>query len=441
MKKIFALLAMAVWIFAGCSKDNEGGPVVQDDEIQFYLKITQQNEETRADAGQVANGTKVNFTEGAIFFADASDNFVRYVRITNDLVSGTVSAAELEKGYLFNGISNTAVRVYVVGGRRFTETSIKDKSALDAITVTLKDEADDYFGVSNATLAGSGEIVKARLSTSQINTSAPGFNASDYASATHEAYVRVRPLIARFEIKKITGIGIDDGWQLDGIYVDNFYYRSTLFGDYNNPAPPQWYEYPWTGKGSTYDKYNRLDPTSAYSTADWNPILFDDGSYNYSDGTIASGVTNLGTGTYPNSITPDNGSWAYNIFADAGNVPNIILALSNVKVDGTIRENKTIDEITGVSGSGDGIAFLTVTGYNNGGAPVTIEGGYVYVIDDLKFKAGGNNNGGDGEDNTRDEPKGPEDPDNPDPGDDKLDVFVQIELMDWTTVDVDVDFN
>ncbi|MCD8080590.1 MAG: hypothetical protein LUF04_09355 [Bacteroides sp.] len=441
MKKIFSLFAVAALIFAGCSKDNDGGTVTKGEDMQFYLKIAQENAKTRADAGQITGG-KVNFSEGAIFFADDNENFVRYVRITNDLVTGTVSAEDLEKGYLFNGISNIATKVYVVGGHNFAgTTSIKNKGELDAIIVDLKDQSDYDFGVSNANLVGSGAIVAIGAS-GKIDPSVPGFNTNDYAKATHEAYIEVKPLIARFEIEKITGIGIDDGWVLEGIYVDNFFYKSSLFASYSD-----WNEYPWTAKGDTYNRYDRLGgTTSNYSNPDWNPILFDDGSYDYTNRIVNSNPTTLGTGTYPNSITPANGAWAYNIFADAGNVPNIVLKLSNVYVDGTIRVNQTMDELAATPGYShnvgdyDGIAFLTVTGYNEGGAPVTIEGGHVYVIRDLKFKAGGNNNGGDGEDDTRDEPKGPKDPDDPDP-DKKFDVFVQIELMEWQVVPVDVEFN
>ncbi len=452
MKKIFSLLAVAALIFASCSKDNEGGHVAEGDEIQFYLKIAQQNEKTRADAGQVANGTKVNFTEGAIFFADASGKFVRYVQITNKLITGAVSAAELEEGYLFNGISNTAETVYVIGGYDFSgHPSIGSKSDLEQIKVDLASQSDYAYGVLNASLAGSGAIVA--KGAGQVDRSALTPNAQvDYDAATHEAYIEVRPLIARLEIKAVTGLGLDDGWQLDGIYVDNIFYESTLFGDYD---AADWNEYAWTDPGDTYDKYDRLNASSVYSTPAWNPILFDDGSWDYTTGNVdpayATTSSNLGAGTYPNSITPSKSAWAYNFFADAGNVPNIVLALSNVAHNGTLVPNKTMEALVGepgythASGDYDGVRFLTVTGYNdsnNGGAAVNIRGGYVYVINDLKFKAGGDNTtpGGDGNDDTRDEPKGPEDPDDPDPNK-KYDVFVQIELMDWTTVDVDVEFN
>ncbi|MCC8088645.1 MAG: hypothetical protein LIO79_05200 [Rikenellaceae bacterium] len=421
---------------------NNGGGT-EGEEISFYLKITQESE-TKADAGQVTGG-KVNFSEGALFFADASDDFVRVVRITNNLVTGTVSAAELESGYLFSGISPSAVKVYVIGGYDFSNyTSIANKSALDAITVTLKDESDYEFGVSNATLAGSGDILPVGATTNQSwHIAAP-------AEASHEAYVEVKPLIARWEIESVgtkTGADIDNNWVLEGIYIDNIYYASTLFGDYTSSSSlptPNWFEYKWTAAGDTYDKYNRLDASSQYSTPDWNPILFDDGSYN-SDGTVNPNGTSLADAVADGTsktgaeivVVPENGAWAYNVFADAGNVPNIVLHFSNVtlKSTGQLRENKTMDALVGQpgyshsAGDYDGVAFLTVTGYRENGAPVLVEGGHVYVISDLFFD----------EDDLRDEPKGPEDPNNPDPG--KLDVWVQIKLMEWTVVPVEPEFN
>ncbi|MCD7937087.1 MAG: hypothetical protein LUG98_09535, partial [Tannerellaceae bacterium] len=431
---LFMFIAMAAVALTGCNKDDNGEKAVEEDEIQFYLKITQENDGTKADAGQVADGTTVNFTEGAIFFADAADNFVRFVRITNNLVTGTVSAAELEKGYLFNGISNIATRVYVVGGYDFSgHTSIANKAVLDAITVNLQEQSDATFGVSNASLIGSGAIVP--VGTGSIDPSVPGFNSGDYANATHEAYIEVSPLIARWEIESVgtkTGADIDDGWILEGIYIDNFYYTSTLFASYSN-----WNEYAWGAKGDTYNKYDRLNNSSNYSTPAWNPILFDDGSYDYSTQTVDPNRTQLATAA-SGKVSPDNGAWAYNIFADAGNVPNIVLHISNVKSTstGNLRPNQTMDDLVGEpgfthsTGDYDGVAFLTVTGYNQNGSPVTIEGGHIYVISNLLFD----------EDDLRDEPKGPEDPDDPDPSK-KFDVFVQVKLMEWKAVPVEVEFN
>ncbi len=414
IKHLFLLFAATTFALTGCNKDDNGGNQPEDGEFDFYLKITREdNGKTRADAGQVADGKTVEFTDGGLFFADATGKFVRYVRITNDLATGTVTAEQLEDGHLFKGISNTATKVYIVGNHDFSgKTAYKDIDELNTIKLTLKDQADANFGVANATLYGASDLVPVTPSA-----------ANEYAN--REAKVKVRPLIARWEIAEVgtkPASLIDDGWVLEGIYIDNFYYTSSLLADYSD-----WNENQWINKLDTYDKYARTSP-GVYTNISWNPILFDDGSYNYTSNTVIPSYTGGLQTAASNKVAPAKGAWAYNMYADAGRVPNIVLCLSNVKISGTLYDNKTLRE-GGVTLS-DGIAYLTVTGYNQAGSSVSIEGGHVYILRNLLFD----------EDDLRNEPKGPKDPDNPDP-DKKFDVWVEVELMDWKVVPVEAEFN
>ncbi|MCD7969325.1 MAG: hypothetical protein LUF87_03110 [Alistipes sp.] len=421
--KIKHLLLAAVAVVAGmtsCSKDSAG--VDGDGEFDFYMQITKDDlVNSRAETpDRVENGQEVAFNEGAVLFTDATGNNVyRYVRVSSSYGSADVSPTELEDGYLFKGISNLATHVHVIGNYDFSSISnVADLAQLDTYTKTLKEVTDAKYGVSNATLYGS-QI----LTDVVIGSGSKG----EQLGADREAKVELAPILARFEIEKISSSDLKAEFKLEGIYIDNFYYSSSIVGTLDqSKVIPYVLE-------TSYAEYSR---STGYSTADWYPILFDDG-----------GPTSPGLGTSttssPYTLQPGtaNAVWAYNFYPAADMVPNIILHLSNVTVDdgasgSKLRPNDTLDNIPGNNpGDNDGVAYLTVTGYratpSNGGGSVAFAGGYVYIIKDMEFSA----------DDLRDEPKGPEDPDNPGPGDEKYEVLVEVELMNWTTEEIIVEYN
>lgn len=422
--KIKHLLLATVAVVAGlssCSKDHGGSA---DGDFDFYLKIERETA-TRADANQVPDQTDIQFGNGAVFFTDTDGNIIEYVRVAPG-GAGVVTPSQLDAGHLFKGISSAATYVHVVGNYDFSGIiSLGKIDDLSTETFTLADMKDDDYGLSKATLYSAGPIVAA-TSTKAIN-----------AGANREAEITLAPILSRLELKQVRGDATVNGtdstgdYELKGIYIDNFYYESSIVCHltdlqeivYNDAATASG-TYPDVASYLRYSRFNDNNTSTYghYSDPDWYPILFDDGD-------VISGITlnGLGSAGSSNEVKPAKEAWVYNFFPVATYTPHIVLHLTGVEVYDSGTNNWVLrpNPKTGTAGE----AYLTVTNYKKTGTDdaVKIEGGYIYVINDLLFT----------EDNLRNEPKEPD----PDPDKNPLDVFVTVKLMKRTTVDVDVEFN
>jgi len=423
-------IAMFAVALTSCNKDDNGGNDLDDEEINFFLVIDQENMGTKADAGLVGNGSTVDFSKGAIIFTDGAGAVLRYERITDIFGTGTVDPEELKTGKLFAGISPTAEFVHVVGNVDFDGiNSMVNISELNTapFILNLNNQSDNDYGVKNASLYGVGRIVP-------VGTSSPALTNPAPAAANREAKVILKPLIARFEIQKVSAAAasVSDGFKLEGIYIDDYYYKSSVIGDYSD------FQNLVYDEGVSYKYYSRFetapftgqDPLVRGYDASIYPILFDDGGEDTPTTTKGLGVA--GTNNPSLAIQPQKGAWAYNFYPDATYKPHIILHLTDLEVwdNGTSAFIPYPNTKTGKAGEG----YLTVTGYKvpsnasvGAGGSLNLEGGYIYRITDLAFTAG----------DIREEPEQPD----PDPDNDKLDVWVEVELMKWTVVPTEVEFN
>lgn len=411
--RFFTLLAAAALILAGCSKDKDDNVTIPEGESNFYLQIDL-GPASKADTNEVPQNTVTQFTKGAIFFVDGNGDIVR-MAVIDDSPAGAVSAANLAAGYLFTGIDNSAVKVYVVGNHDFGSATYANISDVEKITKHILSQTNQdnktTFGVEDATLFGVGNIVAASAATQAL------FASNTNISVEREAIFTISPIIARLEIDEIKAapavgdplLDIEE-LNLAGIYINNYYYSMSVVGTMDLDSLFFAGTQP-TAVPADYDKYLQWSSTGQ-PTGKYRPNL---SKYLYDDGELdGSGVyQGLCTSIAPTvlSKTPENETWAYNVFANGTAVPHIILHFTDVKMNSVPRPNAI---------AGDGEAYLTVTGYLNrvNQADQPIMGGNVYKLDAIQF------DGGDLDDYPYEK-------------DDKSAIYVKVTVKPWNVVVVD----
>ncbi|MCC8035397.1 MAG: hypothetical protein LIO77_05625 [Rikenellaceae bacterium] len=398
IKHLFLAAAALAFGLTSCSKD-EGG-VKRTGPSDVYIQVSQLG--TRADTDPVSDNTAVEFSEGYLFFTDseADPNILRYVRITNNTIAGTVSVDQLKAGKVIESVHQNATTVWVFGNVPAKDSNGNDleidqsskMSDIESKLIDILSQTDDDFGVKNATLYGSGAI--------------------DFTPGTHttgeqydgKASFQVAPIIARLEIDKIqanneaatlAGSGVITSFKLEGIYINNYYFEVGV----NSGTT-----------GSTIVNYLQDIPSylpttqgGQYDTA-WEEYLYD---------LIGQDAVSAGGGSFI-SVEPSK-TWAYNVFANHAD-PHIVFHLTGVEIDNSLRPNPQ-------TAAQPGEAWLTVTSYvhRNTDNPVNIEGGKVCKMANVYFTADDLGN-------------------TPEPND-KLDILVEIELLPWKVVPVDPKFD
>ncbi|MCD7935744.1 MAG: hypothetical protein LUG98_02690 [Tannerellaceae bacterium] len=383
IKSLFLTTAVLLTTFTACNKEDgtNPSPDVEGVEDGLYIKFTQGiNEGSRADAGQIADGTAVTFTSGQLFFVDGSDNIVEAVDITSTAQGGTsITVGQLKSGVVFPNVKDLAAKVYILGNHQVSPVPAKFEDVLKE-TTTLSNQADaPSYGVAKATLFGEGDIQDA---TAAIKTA---------TGADKQAVFDVYPLIARLELKQITGKNLITGYKLAGIYINNFYYKVNVDGRAGDVTA--FYDYKKNvsqyAKGAGYE-------------AAWEQILFDE---------PAKTAVQVAPST-DWSVQPDNDAWAYNVFANTTAIPHIVLHFTDMSVSGTMVPNS----VTGTAGE----AFLTVTRYLVSGVEEEVKGGNIYRIANLEF----------------DETDLDETPEEKTPEEDEFSVYVEVTILPWSVIDV-----
>ncbi len=288
---------------------------------------------------------------------------------------------------LFSGIE--ADYVYVIGNVTAVSPVVGGSaSALLATTVEVADQTDTAGGLTTATLYGEGQIIDVT----------PGSN-GQVAGAEREAIFSVKPHAARFEISKIAGDATISSFELAGIYINNTYVKLGLNGsalDANLLAAGG----DLLNYGTDVAEYSSTQGYSSYAT------LYDE----------FTGLASTSAAVEPASGTV----WSYNVLAPAGQgnavsaVPHIVLHFENMSLAST---GMYTNQTTGNSGE----AYLTISRYFLGGLEQAIEASKIYKIASVDF-----------DENDLDDV--PEEKNQDEEG---FTVYVEVEFVDWTTVDLD----
>lgn len=250
--------------------------------------------------------------------------------------ANTLSSVELEMGKTFTNIKSNATTIYFLGN---TPSDLSLSTTGDIGTVVknitgMSTQIDNEGGVSNVMLYGMGDIVITANGSSR------------------SANITAQAQVARIEIPHLTMEGNVTGFQLDGIFINNFYYSAMLDGSVEGDL---------TFYGSDAN-FTQDDPSVPMYSSQYAGVTHD---YD-----VALGLGYISGSTY----LPVSGSevWAYNVFTADGNVPHIILKFSNI--------------VTSNGSLFDSPQFITVRGFSDvsSGASLTnLEKGRVY-----KFAAG-----------------------------------------------------
>ncbi|MCF0256788.1 MAG: hypothetical protein HUK10_10960 [Bacteroides heparinolyticus] len=347
-KSLLTVCAFAA-AFASCSNENNDIPNVGKDTKSVFVKLDlNQKPQTKATEGQLASGTKAPVSELHVYFYDnATKNIQKYLKING---ASTPSLTDLTTtGAQIADVPANADRVLVRGNVPATISLPTGGSitAVENLEVNIKTQNDK----DNILL---GHLA-ANISQWDGTGSAPiaGMSAQDkYAEVT------LIPSVARIEIEGLQAQGAVDGFDLEGIYLTNFFEKLKM-GDGSSISQKQY--------GADVSKYDQDAPGSDYYTTADAGKLYDK---------FAPALSAVGHEVAP---TPSTNRWAYHAFQNEGTTANdqlqLVFKLSN---------------ITTTPGSGITIAgtqFLTVRGFkDNGGAIVKLEKGKIYTISKADFK-------------------------------------------------------
>ena len=290
--KYSILMAVAIVLgFSSCSSDDENGGVIDNSKPKsVFLKISE--EPATYGEGAIVGATTVNFASGELFFVNSSGAILKHYTITSAATSATnIDMAEITGSgaalaNLPGGISDVHIVGNVPSTVDLTAAGITNISQVKAMTLGV---------------ATQGDITKVNLYGSKLLTSKVGGNDNEY-----EAKVTLKPTVARIELTNVKAGGVVKSFQVDGIFIDNYYPEGKIDGTISSTL---------TDNGT-------------------DPLMFTDNSAKYATAlkTFAYDWYAAGVATDVSGVAaPATGVWGYNLFAtEAGSaVPRIIIRLSN----------------------------------------------------------------------------------------------------------------
>ena len=298
MKKILLAAVAALFAFTSCNKD-VSDDVFSNETKSVYVKISG-GAETRAVSEAI--GTKpVAFNGGFIIFTNGT-------AITKTFTIGTgatdIAVADLKAGTTLAGIPDYSTNVYVFGNvpSSITINTAGSISDIQEMVVTAQAQADKTTGVDNIGLYGTGGIT--------------------LSGSVHSATFAVKPIGARVELTDLTASGSITGFQIDGIYINNYYPNSTLDGKIEDAI---------VNNGDVVARY--VGGSTAYPSA-LTPALYDYAA--------SGGIGVLNNKVYSPTATASD-IWAYNVLAPSDvpaaatdNAPHVIVRLSNITTNNGI---------------------------------------------------------------------------------------------------------
>lgn len=354
--RTIALTALAAVTFASCSKDSNGGDdngistATKSVAVKIGGNLDVSSLGTRAESLPVTASTTVTFGSGHLLFVSGGKTITQYYTVTNAPTAGTnLDIADLIAGYTIQNVPDNSREVYILSNLpasiTFFGTSPVGKpiSTVKALPVNVREIGNAAGDVTQVPLYGFGAITE----------STPG--ADDWSATFNVAAIG-----SRVEIAKLTAASDLSNYQVDGIFVNNYYDEMTVdltvklgnppTGDLINNGTEDAGNTKYVG-GSTY--YPSGLPLWDYNTSGLAPVVA-----NVCEPTTAGNV------------------WGYNVFPGKGtsvatrDTPRIIVRITGATAtDGTVLANPS---------------FLTVKSFN-GGALNAFAAGNVYTVQNLAF--------------------------------------------------------
>lgn len=345
--KTMMAAATAALLFASCSKDDQGETPVVVGESQSVTISIQEEEVSRA-IGAPEVVAVVTFSEGQLYFANAAGVIRHIYNIhptnptnVNDATPGTtINMSDINAtGFEIKNIKGDVTEAVIVGNHTpigLTATVGSNISGVKKKAILPGIQTNAAGNLTNATLYGAGTLTTPVPATPEKK----------------EVSMSLKPHVARIELVDITGSGNITAFDVEGVFVNNYY--ESINGDRSLIAAPKNHG---QGGATIYG-----DNTGAYATG--SPF------YTWSATNFGNTSTNL-TKTVDGVLPTSTKVWAYNVLAPegAGLQPSrLIIALNNVLASGF---------------TFTGPQFVTVKGFKDSSSqPVThFEAGNIYSID------------------------------------------------------------
>lgn len=352
MKKILLVgLMAAATLITSCNKD-DGTDINSGETSNVFVAVTTPGTGpgTRAEANRVVNDP-IALDEGYIFFTLSNGVISRYVEIkntpsgVNDVDLNTLRST----GVTVPNVPSSSQKAYIISkipsGITFPviTPNVTNISEILALPVEVDDLHDSADGIANVPLWGEGNV------------------AYNIAGTGLETDISVKAIGSRIQIGKITGKNDIQEYELDGIFINNYFRQM-----------------PFSMTLSASSIVDNLSDNSKYTSA-----VYDAAGAHYLYDETGSPLGQF-AGSQTLECTPATGSvWAYNVLptvgvpsADPTTIPHVVIRLTNVEYFNGV-SNVTVP----------GPLFLTVSGMSQGSVLLDeIENGKAYTFEDIQFE-------------------------------------------------------
>lgn len=359
--KYAILMATAIVLgFSSCSSDDEnGGGTDNGQPKSVYLKIAS-DPATYSEGPSVTNDATVGFSSGELFFVNGSGAILGHYTISTGATSATnINIGDITStGTTLSNLSGGISAVHIVGNvpPGITLPTTGNISTVKAQVLGVATQSD----ITKVNLYGDNALTL--VSGNQYTTT-----------------VTLKPTVARIELANIKAGGVITGFEVEGIFIDNYYKEGKVDGSLGALV----------SNGTTPAIFT--DGSTEYPTA-LKPAIYDW----YSTALATTGGV----------VAPATGVWNYNVFATtAGStVPRIIIRLKNF----TTSNSSTISSPQ----------FVSIKGLKENGTSLSaIKAGEIYSITAGVLQID-------------------ETVITPNPNQSTIDVEVKVELAKWKVVDV-----
>lgn len=331
MKKILftTIGALAIaFTLSACTKNETSEP---DNEFQrINVRINGvQRASTRMIEAAAAQGQLV-LSDGHIFVINAMGSIVYSVALD-------VNAATTAPGQTITTPVSSDSRIYVLGNI---------PSSLDVSQFTTIEQLRNH-----QMLLSHSEQTNYKSAMLANDTGSPASINKIEGTSTATATVTISPLFSRIELAQVNGSANVEKFEVTGVFVDEYYSSFTLAG---------------AGAGPILNQSVSTDFTG-----------------NIGDAAVWPSTVELG-----NAIATPGGTsvWAYHV-ASAG-IPRLIVRLNHIYIDDDgDGASGTPTVMLDNNGDGEGVRYVTVTGYIGDTAPTVFQRGKFYQVQSITVNA------------------------------------------------------